>query len=275
LGDYRPDDYRVQRVYATAADDVLVPISLVYRKGIKRDGMAPFVLYGYGAYGDSVDPDFDANRLSLLDRGIIFAIAHVRGGSELGRLWYEDGKLMQKKNSFTDFIACAEHLIAEKYTSPERLIIKGFSAGGLLIGTVVNMRPELFAAAIADKPFVDVVATMQDETVPLTVTEYDEWGNPSDKTVQRYLVSYSPVDNVEKQKYPSMLIRAGYRDTRVQFTEVAKWAMTLRSLKTDDNPLLLRTNMKAGHFGPSGWHDYLREVAFEYTFIFDVLGLTP
>jgi len=275
VGGYNPDHYRTRRIYATTADDALVPITLVYRKGIKRNGSAPLVLCGYGAYGDSVDPEFDSNRLSLLDRGIIFAIAHVRGGSELGRMWYEDGKLLQKKNSFTDFIACAEHLIAEKYTSRDRLIIEGFSAGGLLIGTVVNMRPDLFAGAIADAPFVDVVSTMQDESVPLTVSEYDEWGNPLDKTIQRYLVSYSPIDNVGQKDYPSMLIRAGYQDARVQFWEPAKWAMKLRSLKTDDNLLLLRTDMKAGHFGPSGWHDYLREVAFDYTFILDLIGLTP
>jgi len=275
VGGYNPSRYRARRIYATTADDVLVPITLVHRRGIKRDGSAPLVLYGYGAYGYSLEPEFDVNRLSLLDRGIIFAIAHVRGGSELGRMWYEDGKLLQKKNSFTDFIACAEHLIAEKFTSRDRLIIEGFSAGGLLIGTVVNMRPDLFAGAIADAPFVDVVSTMQDESVPLTVTEFDEWGNPLDKTIQRYLVSYSPIDNVGQKDYPSMLIRAGYQDARVQFWEPAKWAMKLRSLKTDDNPLLLRTDMKAGHFGPSGWHDYLREVAFDYTFILDVLGMTP
>ena len=274
-GGFDSDQYRSDRIFAFASDGAMVPISLVYRKGMKRDGNTPMVLYGYGAYGVSFDPEFDSNLFSLLDRGVIYAIAHVRGGSELGRMWYENGKLMQKRNSFTDFITCAEHLVAQKYTSPDRLIIKGHSAGGLLIATVVNMRPDLFAAAVADMPFVDVVQTMQDNSMPLTVTEYDEWGNPHDKTVERYLVSYSPIDNVEEQDYPNMLIRAGFHDARVNFWEPAKWAMRLREYKTDDNLLLLHTNFRSGHFGPSGWLDHLRETAFEYTFILDMLGLVP
>ncbi len=274
VGGYEQSDYHSERIYARAEDDTEVPISLVYRKGLIRDGSNPLLLYGYGAYGSNPEPEFWSGWLSLLDRGFVYAIAHVRGGSELGREWYEDGKLFSKMNTFTDFITCAEHLIAEKYTSPEKLVIEGISAGGLLIGAVVNMRPDLFQAAVADVPFVDVVGTMMDESIPRTVTEYDEWGNPvDDKKVRDYLRSYSPYDNVEAREYPNMLITAGLNDPRVHYWEPAKWVAKLRVLKTDDNLLLLRTNFKSGHFGASGRYDYLEEYAFELAFIFDVLDI--
>ena len=274
VGGYNSSDYTTEHLYATAQDGTQVPISLVYRNGLVKDGTAPLLLYGYGAYGESLEPEFWSPRLSLLDRGFIFAMAHVRGGSEYGREWYEDGKLLSKKNTFTDFIACAEHLIAEKYTSSDNLIIEGTSAGGLLIGTVVNMRPDLFQAAIADVPFVDVVNTMTDQSIPRTATEFDEWGNPvDDKEVRAYMKSYSPYDNVARKSYPNMLITTGINDPRVRFWEPAKWAAKLRALKTDDNLLLLRIDFRGGHFGPSGRFDYLKAFAFNMAFMFDVLGI--
>ena len=250
-----------------------IPISMVYKKDMVKDGNNPLYLNGYGAYGFSREPYFSSNRLSLLDRGFIFAIAHVRGGGEMGRYWYDEGKLLHKKNTFTDFIAVAEHLIAEKYTSPDRLVIDGVSAGGLLIGAVVNMRPELFVAAIADVPFVDLINTMLDPDIPLTVIEYEEWGNPNEKEYYDYMLSYSPYDNVESKDYPHMLILAGLNDTRVQYWEPAKWASKLRATKTDNNRLLLKTNMGAGHGGVSGRYDRIKEIAFEYAFVLDVLGM--
>ena len=274
VGGYDPALYNSERIYALAEDGAEVPISLVYRTDMKREGGNPLLMYGYGAYGSCVEPEFWSGRLSLLDRGFVYAIAHVRGGSEMGREWYEDGKLLSKKNSFTDFIDCAEHLIAESYTTADQLVIEGTSAGGMLIGTVVNMRPDLFQAAIADVPFVDVVNTMMDDSIPRTATEFDEWGNPiEDRRVREYLRSYSPYDNVGPREYPNMLITAGLNDPRVHFWEPAKWAAMLRALKTDDNLLLLRTNLKSGHFGPTGRYDYLKEFAFELAFIFDVLGI--
>ncbi len=273
LGGYDPGDYATERVYATAGDGVLVPISLVYRKGLKKDGSNPLVLYGYGAYGESIEPEFESPRLSLLDRGFVYAIAHVRGGSEFGRQWYEDGRLLNKKNTFTDFIACAEHLISKKYTSRDRMIFAGFSAGGLLIGAVINMRPDLCVGAVADVPFVDVVDTMADKSIPLTVNEYDEWGNPIDQETLDYISSYSPVDNITPQEYPSLFIRAAVNDPRVQYWEPVIWAIKLRHMKTDSNLLLLKTHFGAGHFGPSGRYDYLKELAFEYTFMLDILGI--
>ncbi len=273
VGGYNPSDYVTERVYATAEDGALVPISLVYRKGLKKDGSNPLVLYGYGAYGESIEPEFESPRLSLLDRGFIYAIAHVRGGSEFGRQWYEDGRLLNKKNTFTDFIACAEHLISARYTSRDKMIFAGFSAGGLLIGAVINMRPDLCAAAVADVPFVDVVDTMADKSIPLTVNEFDEWGDPIDEETLEYISSYSPVDNVTPQKYPSLFIRAALNDPRVQYWEPVIWAIKLRTMKTDNNLLLLRTHLGAGHFGPSGRYDYLKELAFEYTFMLDILGI--
>lgn len=274
LGGYDPDQYQSERIFATAGDGTPIPISMVYRKGmVNKDGSNPLYLYGYGAYGISMDPYFSSNRLSLLDRGFIFAIAHVRGGGEMGRYWYDDGKLLHKKNTFTDFIATSEHLIAEKYTSSDRLVIDGASAGGLLIGAVINMRPELFCAVIADVPFVDLVNTMLDPNIPLTVIEYEEWGNPHQKDYYDYMLSYSPYDNVEARDYPHMLILAGLNDTRVQYWEPAKWTAKLRTMKTDNNRLLLKTNMGAGHGGVSGRYDRIKEIAFEYAFVLDVLGM--
>ena len=273
LGGYEPSDYESERVFAAASDGVKVPISLVYKKGLVKDGKNPLFLYGYGSYGYSIDPNFSSSRLSLLDRGFVFAIAHIRGGEEMGRKWYDDGKLLHKRNTFTDFIACAEHLIAEKYTEPHKLVTQGGSAGGLLMGAVLNMRPDLFQAAIAAVPFVDVVNTMLDASIPLTVTEYEEWGNPNEPKFYNYIKSYSPYDNVEAKGYPHLLVTAGLNDPRVQYWEPAKWTAKLRVHKTDTNRLLLKTEMGAGHGGPSGRYEKLREKAFEYVFLFDVLGI--
>lgn len=273
LGGYDPSQYESERIFATAANGIRIPISLVYRKGMVKDGSNYLMLYGYGSYGHSIEPRFSSHTLSLLDRGFIYAIAHVRGGGELGRWWYEQGKLLHKKNTFTDFIVCAEHLIAEGYTASGRLAIGGGSAGGLLIGAVVNMRPDLFAAAVADVPFVDVINTMADPSIPLTVIEYEEWGNPADKEYYEYMLSYSPYDQVEAKAYPNLLVTAGLNDPRVQYWEPAKWTAKLRSLKTEDNLLILKTNMGAGHMGASGRYDYLEEKAFEYAFILDRLGI--
>jgi oligopeptidase B len=272
LGGYDPARYVSERIYATAADGTKVPISMVYRTTTRRDGTHPLLLYGYGAYGISQDVAFSSNRLSLLDRGFIFAIAHVRGGGEMGRQWYEDGKLFKKKNTFTDFIGCAEHLSTERYTSPENLVVYGGSAGGLLIGAVINMQPGLFCGAVANVPFVDVLTTMLDASIPLTVIEYDEWGNPNDQTVYEYMKSYSPYDNVTASAYPHLLVLAGLNDPRVQYWEPAKWTAKLRALKTDKNTLLLKTDMKAGHGGTSGRYDYLKDIAFEYAFILGVVN---
>jgi oligopeptidase B len=274
LGGYDPSKYQSERVLARAADGRKIPISLVYRKGMKKDGSSPLLLYGYGAYGSSADPNFSSNRLSLLDRGFIYAIAHVRGGGEMGRPWYDDGKLLRKKNTFTDFIACAEHLIAEKYTSKEKLAINGGSAGGLLMGAVVTMRPDLFHVVVAKVPFVDVINTMLDESIPLTVIEFEEWGNPKDKKFYEYMKSYSPYDNVAAREYPAMLITAGLNDPRVPFWEPAKFAAKLRAIKTDNHLLLLKVNMGAGHGGSSGRYDYLKEIALDYAFILDRFGIT-
>lgn len=273
LGGYDPANYETERIFATAGDGTEVPVSLVYRKGFARDGSAPLLLYGYGSYGSSVDPGFNSSRLSLLDRGFVFAIAHVRGGQEMGRRWYDDGKFLRKKNTFTDFVACARHLIAEGYTSRERLAIMGRSAGGLLIGAVLNMAPELFKVAVAGVPFVDVVTTMMDESIPLTVGEFEEWGNPREEKYYRYMLSYSPYDNVEEKEYPHLLVTAGLNDPRVAYWEPAKWTAKLRRLKTDDNVLLLKTFMGAGHFSSSGRYDYLKDLVFEFAFIMDMLGI--
>jgi len=272
-GGYDPSEYRSERIFATTDDGTEIPISLVYKKGIKLDGQNPFLLYGYGAYGLTSDPDFSRERLCLLDRGFIYAIAHVRGGGEMGRQWYDEGKMLKKKNTFTDFIRCAEHLIAVGYTTPEKLVIQGGSAGGLLIGAVTNMRPELFKAVVAQVPFVDVLNTMSDATVPLTVIEYEEWGNPNDVEQHQYMKSYSPYDNVREKSYPNMLITAGLNDARVQYWEPAKWTAKLRALKTDSNKLLLRTEIGKGHFGASGRYDTLKEKAFDYAFILEVVGI--
>lgn len=273
LGGYDPAGYYCGRIEAAAADGAAIPISLACKGELRLDGSRPLLLYAYGSYGSSQEPSFSSARLSLLDRGVIFAIAHVRGGQEKGRAWYEAGKLLNKRNTFTDFIACAQHLIAKGYTSPQRLAIQGGSAGGLLIGAVLNMRPDLFQAAVAQVPFVDVVNTMLDPSLPLTIIEYEEWGDPNRREYFDYILSYSPYDQVEAKDYPHLLVTAGLNDPRVQYWEPAKWTAKLRALKTDDNLLLLKTNMGAGHSGSSGRYRLLEEIAFIYAFILDRLGL--
>jgi oligopeptidase B len=273
LGDFDPKNYHTERLYATAKDGTKVPISLVYRKGVQKDGDNPCLLYGYGSYGYSTDPTFYSAGLSLLDRGFVYAIAHIRGGQEMGRYWYEDGKLLKKKNTFTDFIACAEHLIAQKYTNPDKLFALGGSAGGLLMGAVVNLRPDLFKGIIAEVPWVDVITTMLDSSIPLTTSEYDEWGNPANKEYYDYMLSYSPYDNVEAKDYPAMLVTTGLHDSQVQYFEPAKWVAKLRDMKTDNNILLLKTNMEAGHSGASGRFKRHKETALIFTFMLDQLGI--
>jgi oligopeptidase B len=274
LGGFDPANYRSERIMATASDGAGIPISLVYRKGVLKDGSNPLLEYGYGSYGAIEDPYFDSSLLSLLDRGFIYALVHIRGGSDLGRAWYEDGKLLKKKNTFTDFIACAEHLVAEKYTRPDKLFAAGASAGGLLMGAVVNMRPDLFKGVIAGVPYVDVINTMLDPGIPLTAQEFDEWGNPAVKEYYDYMLSYSPYDNVAAKEYPAMLVTTGLHDSQVQYWEPAKWVAKLRSLKTDKNMLLLRTNMDAGHGGQSGRFRRYRETAMEYAFLLYLAGIS-
>jgi oligopeptidase B len=266
--------YRSERLFACAPDGARVPVSLVWREPLVRDGSRPALLLGYGAYGSSYDPAFSSSYVSLLDRGFVVAIAHVRGGEELGRRWYDEGKLLRKRNTFSDFIAAAEHLVSEGYTAADRLAMSGGSAGGLLVGAVLNARSDLFRAAVADVPFVDVVNTMLDASLPLTVIEYDEWGNPQQREFYEYIRSYSPYDNITPQPYPHLLVTAGLNDPRVAYWEPAKWVARLRATKTDGNRLLLKTHMGAGHAGASGRYDYLREVAFKYAFLLDVLGVT-
>ncbi len=276
---YDPSLYQCERIEAQAPDGVRVPISLVYRKDLAHGAAnarginAPTLLYGYGSYGISIDPGFSSDRLSLLDRGLIYAIAHVRGGGDLGKPWHEDGRLLKKHNTFTDFIACAEALIAAHYTSPDRLAMEGRSAGGLLVGAVINMHPELFAVALAGVPFVDAVNSMLDASLPLTVGEYEEWGDPNDKPFYDAIKSYAPYENVRAQGYPAMLVTAGLNDPRVAYWEPAKWTAKLRAMKTDDRVLLLKTNMGSGHFGSSGRYEYLKETAFNYAFLLDALGI--
>lgn len=266
-GGYDASHYTSERIFAQSADGTPIPISLVYKKDTKPDGRKPLILYGYGAYGESYDPYFSSNRLSILDRGFTYAIAHVRGGGEMGRDWYDEGRLLNKKNSLFDFIACAQHLTAHGYTTSDDLVISGGSAGGLLIGAVLNICPELFGAAVLDVPFLDLLNTMLDPTLPLTTLEYDEWGNPNDKRYYDYMKSYSPYDNIRAQDYPPMLILASLYDTRVGFWESAKWTAKLRALKTDNSLLLLKTQMEGGHLGASGRYDYLKDIAFEYAFL--------
>jgi oligopeptidase B len=273
LGDFNKENYVTERIMAPATDGTLVPVSIVYRKGVKKDGTAPLLLYAYGSYGASMDAYFSSNNLSLLDRGFVYAIAHIRGGEEMGRQWYEDGKLLKKKNTFTDFIDCGEHLIKEGYTSKGKLFAMGGSAGGLLMGAVVNMRPDLWQGVVAAVPFVDVVTTMLDESIPLTTGEYDEWGNPNEKEYYDYILSYSPYDNVEAKDYPNMLVTTGLHDSQVQYWEPAKWVARLRDRKTDKNMLLLHTNMEAGHGGASGRFEALKETALEFAFIFKLAGI--
>ncbi len=273
LGPFDPENYEAKRLYALTSDSAKVPVSLVYRKGIQLNGENPTVLYGYGSYGYTIDPYFSSVRLSLLDRGFVFAIAHVRGGQIKGRSWYEEGKLLKKKNTFYDFIACAENLIDEGYTSPDKLCAIGGSAGGLLMGAVVNMRPDLFNAMVAAVPFVDVVTTMLDKDIPLTTSEYDEWGNPNEKDYYEYILSYSPYDNVSNQEYPNLLVTTGLHDSQVQYWEPAKWIAKMRDHKTGDNLLLLYTNMGAGHSGESGRFRRYKETAREYAFFMKTLGM--
>ncbi len=274
LGDFDPANYEAKRLYATASDGTKIPISLVYRKDkFKQDGNSPCLQYAYGSYGYSMDPYFSSVRLSLLDRGFVYAIAHVRGGQEMGRQWYEDGKLLKKKNTFTDFIACSEYLIEQKYTNPDKLFAMGGSAGGLLMGAIANMRPDLYKGIIAQVPWVDVVTTMLDASIPLTTSEYDEWGNPNNKEYYDYMLSYSPYDNVKAQNYPNMLVTTGLHDSQVQYFEPTKWVAKLRDMKTNDNLLLLTINMDTGHGGASGRFKRYEETALEYAFMLDLLGI--
>lgn len=271
VGGYEPNDYVTERHLAPSHDGVMVPISLVYKKGLKKDGSNPLVLYGYGSYGSSMDAYFSTARLSLLDRGFVWAVAHIRGGEELGRQWYEDGKLLKKKNTFLDFIYCGKYLVGERFTNNDKMFAMGGSAGGLLVGAVANMAPEMWKGIIAQVPFVDVVTTMLDETIPLTTGEYDEWGNPNEKVYYDYMKSYSPYDNVERKDYPAMLVTTGLHDSQVQYWEPAKWVAKLREMKTDNNPLYLKTNMDFGHGGASGRFEGIKEVALEYAFMLSLL----
>lgn len=272
-GKFDKNNYTEERVWATAADGTKVPISMVYRKGITKNGKNPLLLYAYGSYGASMDAYFSSIRLSLLDRGFIFAIAHIRGGEDLGREWYDNGKLLKKKNTFTDFVDCSKFVIDQKYTSPEHLYAEGGSAGGLLMGAIVNMAPQLYHGVIAQVPFVDVVTTMLDDSIPLTTGEYDEWGNPNDKKYYNYMKSYSPYDNITAQNYPNMLVTTGLHDSQVQYWEPAKWVAKLRVTKTGNNLLYLDTNMEAGHGGASGRFEAIKEVTKEYSFLLDLEGI--
>lgn len=274
LGGYNKENYITERLFATAKDGTRIPVSIVYKKGYQKDGNSPLLLYAYGSYGNSMDASFSSTRLSLLDRGFAFAIAHIRGGQEMGRQWYEDGKMMKKKNTFTDFISVGEYLVKEKYTSPKHLYAQGGSAGGLLMGGIVNMSPDLWNGVISQVPFVDVVNTMLDESIPLTTNEYDEWGNPNNKEAYFYMKSYSPYENIEKKKYPNILVTTGLHDSQVQYFEPAKWVAKLRDMKTDKNVLLLKTDMDYGHGGASGRFDYLKDLALVYAFMFKLEGIT-
>ena len=274
LGGFNKDDYETKRIYATAGDGTKIPMSIVYKKGMVKNGDNPTLLYGYGSYGITYNPSFSLRRLPLLDRGFVYAIAHIRGSQINGRQWYEDGKLLKKMNTFTDFNDCAQFLIDDGYTNSDKLFAMGGSAGGLLMGACINLRPDLYKGVIAAVPFVDVVTTMLDETIPLTTSEFDEWGNPKIEKYYHYMLSYSPYDNVEAKDYPSLLVTTGLHDSQVQYWEPAKWVAKLRELKTDDNPLLFHINMEYGHGGASGRYEWIKETALEYAFIFDQLGIT-
>jgi oligopeptidase B len=269
---YDPKKYVQERIFATARDGSKVPISIVYKKGFDKNGKSPVLMYGYGAIGFSLDPTFNSNIISLLDRGFAYAMVHIRGGEDLGRKWYEDGKMMKKKNTFTDFIDCAKLLVENNYTSPEHLYAQGGSSGGLLMGAVTNMEPKLWNGVIANVPFVDVVNSMLDENMPLTTNEYDEWGNPNNKDAYFYMKSYSPYENVARKDYPNMLVTGGLHDSQVQYFEPAKWVAKLRSMKTDKNVLLLKTEMDSGHSGASGRFENLKQVALEYAFLLSLEG---
>jgi oligopeptidase B len=273
LGGFNKENYVSERVFVTVRDGAKVPVSIVYQKDIKLDGTAPLLQYSYGSYGYSTDATFGSSRLSLLDRGFVYAIAHIRGGQEMGREWYENGKMFKKMNTFNDFIDCSDFLIKNKYCSPEKLFALGGSAGGLLMGAIINLRPDLYCGVVAAVPFVDVVTTMLDETIPLTTGEFEEWGNPKNKDFYEYMLSYSPYDNVEAKNYPNLLVTTGLHDSQVQYFEPAKWVAKLRSLKTDNNLLMMHTNMEAGHGGASGRFASLKEVAMEYAFIIDLAGI--
>ncbi len=272
IGSFNPVNYTSERIFVSARDGASVPVSLVYHKGFQKNGSAPLLLYAYGSYGASMDAYFSSSRLSLLDRGFVFAIAHIRGGQEMGREWYENGKLLNKKNTFYDFVDCADYLVAQQYGDPENMFAMGGSAGGLLMGAVVNIRPELWKGVVAQVPFVDVINTMLDASIPLTTGEYDEWGNPNEKEYYDYILSYSPYDNVEAKAYPNMLVTTGLHDSQVQYWEPAKWVAKLRELKTDSNLLLLQTDMETGHGGASGRFEQLKEVALEYAFLLKMAG---
>jgi oligopeptidase B len=274
VGGYNSSDYVTERLYAPAKDGTQIPISLVYKKGFKKDGNAPTLLYGYGSYGNSMDASFSVARISLLNRGFCFAIAHIRGGQEMGRQWYEDGKMFKKINTFTDFIDCGEFLIKEKFTSPAHLYAMGGSAGGLLMGAVINMRPDLFNGVVAQVPFVDVVTTMLDTSIPLTTGEFDEWGNPANKDSYDYMKSYSPYDNIKAQDYPHLLITTGLHDSQVQYFEPAKWIAKLREMRTNDNLLIMDCNMETGHGGASGRFKSIHDVALGYAFLLYLEGIT-
>ncbi len=273
-GGYNPDNYTVERFFVKAKDGAQVPVSLMYKKGLKKDGNNPTLLYGYGSYGISMDPTFNQQRVSLLDRGFVYAIAHIRGGGEMGKEWYENGKFLKKKNTFTDFISCAEYLIAQQYTSTPKLVIQGGSAGGLLMGAVMNMRPDLFKAVVANVPFVDVINTMLDASLPLTTGEYEEWGNPNDKKYYDYMKSYAPYENIEKKAYPNLLMTTGLNDSQVPYWEPTKFAAKLRTMKTDNNVLMMKIDMGVGHGGASGRFDALKDRAFEYAFMMKMVGIT-
>jgi oligopeptidase B len=274
LGDFDPARYRTDLVWAPARDGAQVPVSLLYHRDTPRDGSAPLYQYGYGAYGASQDPTFRSSVLSLVDRGFVYAIAHVRGGQELGRRWYDHGRLMHKRNSFDDFVDVTRHLVRERYADARRVCAMGGSAGGLLIGAIANFAPDEYRALVAHVPFVDIVTTMLDETIPLTTNEYDEWGNPGESAAAyQYMLSYAPYDRVEARAFPAMLVTTGLWDSQVQYWEPAKWVAKLRTLKTDDRLLLLRTNMEAGHGGKSGRFERYREIAEEYAFVLDQVGL--
>jgi oligopeptidase B len=273
LGGFDSANYRTELLWAPARDGAKVPVSLVYRTGFRKDGSAPLLQYGYGSYGATMDPAFSVARASLLDRGFVFALAHIRGGQEMGRRWYENGRLLHKKNTFTDFIDVTRFLVKEGYADGERVSAMGGSAGGLLMGAVANMAPADYRAIVAQVPFVDVVTTMLDESIPLTTNEFDEWGDPKKKEHYDYMLSYSPYDNVARQAYPALLVTTGLHDSQVQYWEPAKWVARLRARKTDANPLLYRTTMEAGHGGRSGRFRRFREIAEEYAFILDQSGI--
>ena len=272
-GKFDKNNYIEERIWATAGDGAKIPMSVVYRKGLKKNGRNPVLQYAYGSYGITLDPYFSSTRLTLLDRGFVYVIAHVRGGEDMGRQWYDEGKLLKKKNTFTDFIDCSKHLISEKFTSAQHLYAEGGSAGGLLMGVIANMAPELYRGIIAQVPFVDVMTTMLDDTIPLTTGEYDEWGNPNEKKSYDYMLSYSPYDNVKAQEYPNMYISTGLHDSQVQYWEPAKWVAKLRAIKTGKNLLFMDTNMEAGHGGASGRFEAIRELAKEFSFFLDLEGI--